>query len=172
MLVNIDESVRQVLGVLLKSPSKLDDKNFKINIDDFYENHHKIIFGCIYNLNKTGIKSTIDIVQLLSYMRDFNSKWYNIYLEKDVDNEFLDSIQNNIRENDFEYNCNRLRKNTLLSELEKGGWDISRIYDVSDSNKELNLNFESSSIDEILESLFTFDNQLRKKWYNYGNYGK
>lgn len=164
MLVNIDESVRQVLGVLLKSPSKLDDKNFKVNIDDFYENHHKIIFGCIYNLNKTGIKSTIDIVQLLSYMRDFNSKWYNIYLEKDVDNEFLDSIQNNIRENDFEYNCNRLRKNTLLSELEKGGWDISRIYDVSDSNKELNLNFESSSIDEILESLFTFDNQLRKKW--------
>lgn len=164
MLININSSVKQVLGSLLKSPSILDDKNFNLNMNDFFENHHKIIFGCIYNLNKTGLKSSIDTVQLLSYMKDFNLEWYNIYLQYDLNNEFLESIQTNIREDDFEYNYNRLKKNSLLIELDKGGWDISRIYDITGVNKELNSKFETSSVNEILESLFSFDNQLRKKW--------
>ncbi|MBP3931479.1 MAG: hypothetical protein J6D47_18185, partial [Peptostreptococcaceae bacterium] len=128
MLVNINNSIKQVLGSLLKSPSLLDNKNFNLNIDDFFENHHKIIFGCIYNLNKTGLKSSIDTVQLLSYMKDFNLEWYNIYFQCDSNNEFLESIQKNVREDDFEYNYNRLKKNSLLIELDKGGWDTSRIY--------------------------------------------
>lgn len=164
MLVNIDSSVKQVLGNLLQSPSILDDKNFNLSIDDFFENHHKIIFVCIYNLNKNGLKSSIDEVQLLSYMKDFNLEWYNMYLQCDPQREFLNEIQKCVRENDFEYNYNQLKKNSLLIELNNGGWDISRIYDRTASNKELNLKFESSSIDEILESLFSFDNQLRKKW--------
>lgn len=164
MLIGINNSTKQVLGTLLKSPSILDEKNFNLNMDDFVENHHKIIFGCIYNLNKTGLKSTVDAVQLLSYMKDFNIEWYNMYIQCDINNEFLDSIQKDIKENDFEYNYNRLKKNSLLRELHNGGWDVTRIYDVTGSNKELNLNFESSTIDDILESLFSFDNQLKKKW--------
>ena len=164
MLIGINNSTKQVLGTLLKSPSILDEKNFNLNMDDFVENHHKIIFGCIYNLNKTGLKSTVDAVQLLSYMKDFNIEWYNMYIQCDINNEFLDSIQKDIKENDFEYNYNRLKKNSLLRELHNGGWDVTRIYDVTGSNKELNLNFESSTIDDILESLFSFDNKLKKKW--------
>ena len=114
MLIGINNSTKQVLGTLLKSPSILDEKNFNLNMDDFVENHHKIIFGCIYNLNKTGLKSTVDAVQLLSYMKDFNIEWYNMYIQCDINNEFLDSIQKDIKENDFEYNYNRLKKNSLL----------------------------------------------------------
>jgi replicative DNA helicase len=41
MLIGINNSTKQVLGTLLKSPSILDEKNFNLNMDDFVENHHK-----------------------------------------------------------------------------------------------------------------------------------
>ena len=164
MLQDIETSIKQVLGCLLKSPNILNDNKYNMVLDDFPNNHQKIIYGCIYNQCKLGIKSSISVLQLKMYMKEFNSTWYDRYSKYDPNDSYLYELIECANEKDFEYHYNRVKKNSLLKELNLGGWDVSRIYDETGSDKELNFKFESSSIEEILESLMSFNNHLKKKW--------
>lgn len=46
----------QIIGILYKEPSILEDENYKFQIDDFYTDFHKILFSSIYNIYQLGAK--------------------------------------------------------------------------------------------------------------------
>ena len=58
-------SLVQVLGSLYNKPKIFEqDDKYKFNIDDFYDDFHKIIYSCIYNLWQLGAKEiTLPAIQ-------------------------------------------------------------------------------------------------------------
>lgn len=165
-MINLpNENLDEILGSLLKEPSILKNPKYKFDVNEFQENHHKIIFSCIYNMHKNGMTDEISSHQFMDYLRSFNIDWYDMYTSIDTSGVYLDRISTGASVKNFEYHYNRLKKFVLLRELQLGGWDISRVIDITNSNTELNMEFELKTVEELLESLFAFNNNLRKKWY-------
>ena len=159
------ENSSYVLGCLLKNPSLLKSKDYKFDVNEFDTNTEKILYSCIYNMYKSGFTDTISSYQLLEYLKNFNSQWYAMYTQYD-NGSYIDTLILNANLKNFEYHYNRFKKFILLRELELGGWDIRRVYDETNVNTQLNMEFESKTIDELLSSLFNFNHELKKKWYS------
>lgn len=158
------DNIEQVLGCLIKSPNIQKDQEYNLSMQCFKNPEHKIIYTCVYNMFKLGITSTIGPEEFISYLKTFSETYLNMYLEKDPNLKYFNKLSNDANLNNFDFHYNRMRKFILLEELDLGGWDINRIYDSTNTNKQLNFEFENKTIDELLESLFKFDNDLRKKW--------
>ena len=47
----------QVIGCIFKNPKLLErDDKYKFNEQDFYDEFHQLVFGCMYNLWQLGAK--------------------------------------------------------------------------------------------------------------------
>ena len=47
----------QVIGCIFKNPKLLErDDKYKFNEQDFYDEFHQLVFGCMYNLWQLGVK--------------------------------------------------------------------------------------------------------------------
>lgn len=159
------ENVSQVLGCLCKNPNILKNtKEYNLTTSDFEVNAHKIIFSCIYNMYKSGITDNISSIELIEYMKSFNIDWHKMYIEYDNDYSYLENIIKTSNIKNFDYHYTRLKKFVLLKELDLGGWDTRRVYDETNINIELNMSFETKTIEELLNSLFAFNHDLKKKW--------
>ena len=164
MLDKYIENVEQVLGCLLVNPTLQKQPEYNFSVENFVRGEHKILYVCIYNMHKLGITSTISVEDFVSYIQTFNETYFTMYKEYDSDFNYFRSLLANANLDNFDYHYTRMRKFLLLDELCSGGWDISRVYDVTNTNKSLNSDFENRTIDELLESLFKFSNDLKKKW--------
>lgn len=164
MLERYIENVEQVLGCLLTDPTlqKLPEYNF--SVENFEKSEHKILYVCIHNMHKLGITSTISVEDFISYIKTFNDTYLDMYIKRDANFDYFNKLISEANLDNFDYHYVRMRKFLLLDELLLGGWDISRVYDISNQNKLLNSEFENRTIDELLESLFKFSNELKKKW--------
>ena len=159
------ENSSYIIGCLLKNPNLLKSKDCKFDVNEFDSNSEKILYSCIYNMHKNGFTDTINSTQLLEYLKNFNYQWYTMYAQYD-NGSYIDTLILNANLKNFEYHYNRFKKFILLRELELGGWDIRRVYDETNVNTQLNMEFESKTIDELLSSLFNFNHELKKKWYS------
>lgn len=111
------ESIRQILGCLMKSPqllSQVDKYNFKLS--DFSNKFEKYIFSAINGLYYNGSKK-ITIVDIENYLNTddvaktiFNQYNGIEYLEDAIEFSNLES---------FDYYYNRLKKFNLLNELKR-----------------------------------------------------
>lgn len=164
MLIKYINNVEQVLGCLIQTPSLLKQQEYEFTVKQFHKAEHKIIFSCIHNLFKLGMTSTVQSDEFYSYLKSFNESYSFKYLELDPEFEYYNSLLKNANLDNFDYHYSRMKKFLLLEELELGGWDITRLYDFTNTNKQLNSEFENKTIDELLDSLFKFNNDLKKKW--------
>ena len=65
-------AVNEVLGSILTHPELL--KEFKITTNDFVETFHKLVFGAINNLAKSGVK-VIDAVAIDEYLSHYETQY-------------------------------------------------------------------------------------------------
>ena len=120
-------SIVQVIGCTFKQPQLLDytDK-YTITEDDFPEDFHKIVFGSIYKLHELGAEK-ITLNSIADYLSS-RPKSEAIFI-KQKGEEWLLKAEENANPASFDYYYNRLKKMTLLRELDKHGIDVTDIYD-------------------------------------------
>ena len=120
-------SIVQVIGCVFKQPQLLDytDK-YTVTEDDFTDDFHKIIFGSIYKLHELGAEK-ITLNSIADYLSS-RPKSEAIFI-KQKGEEWLLKAEENANPASFDYYYNRLKKMTLLRELDKHGINVTDIYD-------------------------------------------
>lgn len=117
----------QVIGCVYKNPKLFEkDDEYKFNSEDFYDDFHKIVFGCIYNLWQLGAKE-ITLPAIEDYLTQ-RPKMLAAYKAQNGQQFLLKSAEI-ANPNTFNYYYKRMKKMTLLRAYENLGMDLSDIYD-------------------------------------------
>lgn len=142
-----------VLSGLMSNPDILNNtQEYSVQVEDFPERYHKIIFGAIYNLHQQGIEeiTPVSIDGLLS----------TLPVQYDVFNsnggvEYLFKMEELGESENFNYFYNRMKKYSLLRAYSSNGVNISDIYDVTmvdvkESEKQQEI-FDVMGIEDIVK---------------------
>jgi replicative DNA helicase len=145
-------SIIQVLGSILKKPSLLADSGkYQLTNDDFPEKFHKIIFAATFNLYKDGTE-VINEFEIDGFLKDYDIQ-YNIFNKNDG-LEYIQRITEIAEVENFDYHYKRLKKFSLIREMDGLGFDVSQIYDDSiihpKEKEEMQEKFDKLTIEEIL----------------------
>lgn len=146
-------AIMQVLGCILKSPLLLaDSSKYQLTNDDFPEQFHKIIFAVVNNLYEDGTE-VINEITIDGYLREYDIQ-YSIFNKNDGI-EYLLKIQELAEESNFDYYYKRLKKFSLIREMDGLGFNIKEMYDdeiIDPKEKEkMQENFDKLSIEDILK---------------------
>jgi replicative DNA helicase len=120
-------AIMNVIGYVFNHPNVLElDEKYSITDDDFTEKFHKIVFGTIYKIYKSGIKDiNLQVVSNFLSQRPEAEAIFNI----NKGTEYLIKVSEMGSDNNFDYYYNRLKKMTLFRAYESLGYDPSKIYD-------------------------------------------
>lgn len=146
-------AIMQVLGSILKNPLLLaDSSKYDLEKDDFPEQFHKIIFAVIYNLYEDGTE-VINEITIDGYLREYDIQ-YSIFNKNDGI-EYLVKIQEMAEEGNFDFYYKRLKKFSLIREMDGLGFNIKELYDdeiINPKEKEaMQENFDKLTIEDILK---------------------
>lgn len=146
-------AIMQVLGCILNNPLLLaDSTKYELTKDDFPEKFHKIIFAAIYNLYNDGTE-VISEINVDGFLREYDIQ-YTIFNDNDGV-EYLYRIKELAEESNFDYYYKRLKKFSLIREMDGLGFDIKEIYDdeiIDPKEKEtMQENFDKLGIEDILK---------------------
>lgn len=123
-----NNSTMYVLGMLLRQPDLIHENKYILSTNDF-EGIRQIIFGAIWNLTLEGVQKVtpqdIDIYlkQSPTVYKDYNDNSGYQYLLK------LNELDSSFDISQFEYYYERVKKFTILRDLQKIGIDTSDFYD-------------------------------------------
>jgi replicative DNA helicase len=146
-------AIMQVLGSILKNPLLLaDSSKYELTNDDFPEKFHKIIFAAIFNLKEDGTE-IINEVTIDGFLREYDIQ-YAIF-NKNEGVEYLGKIQELAEESNFDYYYKRLKKFSLIREMDGLGFNVKELYDdeILDpkEKEEMQEAFDKLSIEDILK---------------------
>lgn len=156
-------SAMMVVAGLLNDPSLIHDvDNFRLTVNDFHNEFYRIVFSAINNIVMEGAENVtprdIDI-----YIGQYN-KQYKIYKEQ-KGYEFLLSLDPYVMTMDFgkfSMHYNRLKKFTILRDLESAGINTKEFYNPGVSFLEMdkeNEKLNTLTIDAIIAQV---KNKLNK----------
>lgn len=144
------QSENFILGSLLNEPSLIHEEAYLLTPVDFYNKRNQIIFSVIYNMTAQGVER-ITPQDIDSYLMRFPEQ-YRVYNENSGISALM-AISEVGRPDKkiYESHYIRIKKFTILRDLEGIGVDTSRFYDTTSLfNSEINEQFELLSIDDIL----------------------
>ena len=117
----------QVIGCVYNNPKIFEKEDkYRFNKEDFYDDFHKTIFGCIYNLWQLGAKE-VTLPAIEDYLSQ-RPKALGIY-KNNKGSEFILKAAEAANENTFDYYYQRMKKMSLLRAYENFGMDLKWIYD-------------------------------------------
>lgn len=139
-------------GLMAQSERLSQIKEYPLDLGDFPEKIHQIIYAAIKNLHLAGAKriSTIEIDGYLSNYSDL----YRVY-QDNQGSEYLFKLEEMGEPDNFAMHYERVKKFTFLRECFKSGIDVSDIYDdtVVDlkEEKERNDRFNEMTVQEMIK---------------------
>lgn len=143
-----------VIAGLMAKPERIGQREYQLDMDDFFESFHKIIYGAIVNLQDMKAEK-INHIEIDGFLSNYATQ-YKIF----NDNNGLDYLEKvmEIGESDnFEMHYRRLKKFSFLRECKKIGIDIRDIYDeeVVDlkEEKEQNDRFNEMSMQDMVKHI-------------------
>jgi replicative DNA helicase len=107
---------------------------------------HRVIFSTIEYLYKKDAKK-IDIIDIDGFLSKYNSQYKIFEANKGI--EWLNEAIDIANVETFHYNCNRIKKFTLLRKLRDEGFNIKELYD--EENEVKIKQFDSLKPEEIIE---------------------
>ena len=147
-------SILQIFGCLMQKPQFLSETDkYQLNLDDFYYKFDKFIFAAIENLYRNGANK-IQPIDVENYLQTNSTA--SVLFKNNNGIEYLQDAQYLSEVSNFEFYYKRLKKVNLLTRLQNEGIDISEFYIEDLTNPkafEINKNFETLEIDDILESI-------------------
>jgi len=121
-------STMYVLGALLRQPTLIHDNKYILTESDF-DGLHKIIFGVIYNLSVEGLVK-IKPADVDLYLKQYTAQ-YQAFM-KDSGLDYLQNIYGIVdatfEQSQFDYYYERVKKFTILRDLDSNGLDITGFY--------------------------------------------
>lgn len=116
----------QVIGCIFKNPKLLErDDKYKFNEQDFYDEFHQLVFGCMYNLWQLGAKE-ITLPTIEDYLTQ-RPKALAVY-KTNKGPEFILKAAEMANLNTFDYYYNRMKKMSLFRAYEEMGMDLTWLY--------------------------------------------
>ena len=116
----------QVIGCIFKNPKLLErDDKYKFNEQDFYDEFHQLVFGCMYNLWQLGAKE-ITLTAIEDYLTQRPKALATYKANKGP--EFILKAAEIANVNTFDYYYNRMKKMSLLRAYEEMGMDLTWLY--------------------------------------------
>lgn len=166
MALTDQNAALQVLGCLMKEPSLLAEVDkYKLETKDFTNRLHKIIFASIYNLFNSGV-SKISEIEIDNYLSGA-SKDQKIFFDNQNGIVFLQDCLELSDLQNFNYYYGRIKKFSLLRELQNKGFDISEFYCEDSLNRDydkINEKFDSCPlsyfIEEVRKKLVAIENDF------------
>lgn len=146
-------AVMQVLAGLIKDPFLFANNKYRFDIDDFQEQFHRIVYGAVEYLARSGMEK-IDYIDIDKFLQPYESQ-YKVF----CDNRGIEYIQKILEMYDpkkFDYYYNTLKKYSLLVLLNNQGIDTSDLYDSSvvnpDEQQKMQEKFDKMSVNDIITS--------------------
>ena len=116
----------QVIGCIFKNPKLLErDDKYKFNEQDFYDEFHQLVSGCMYNLWQLGAKE-ITLPAIEDYLTQRPKALATYKANKGP--EFILKAAEMANVNTFDYYYNRMKKMSLLRAYEEMGMDLTWLY--------------------------------------------
>ena len=147
-------SILQIFGCLMKHPQYLSESDkYQLTLDDFYYKLDKYIFAALENLYRGGANK-IQPIDVENYLQTNGAA--SVIFKKNNGIEYLQDAEYLAEVQNFDYYYTRLKKINLLNRLQEEGFDISEYYIEDLTNPkalDVNKNFETLEIDDILESV-------------------
>lgn len=145
-------AIMQVLGSILKVPTLLSEASgYKLTKEDFPERFHKVIFAAMSNLYHQGTE-VINEVAIDGFLRDYAIQYATFNENNGL--EYLEKISEMSEEGNFDYYYSRVKKFSLIREMDGLGFNVKDIYDndIIDpkQQEEMQEKFDSYSVDDIL----------------------
>lgn len=155
-------AILQVIGNVYNDPVILEDTDkYNITEEDFPNEFHKVVFGCIYKIYELGsTKITLEnIVDFLSTRPKYEAIFNN-----NKGDEWLLKVSQAADRQTFDYYYGRMKKMTLLRAYDDYGVDVSNLYDPDNildaKKKQLQEEWlDNSSLDQIAD---TIDERIEK----------
>ena len=117
----------QVIGCVYKNPKLFEyNDKYKFHEEDFYDEFHKIVFGCIYNLWQLGARE-ITLPAIEDYLTQ-RPKILALFKENKGE-EFILKSAEIANLNTFDYYYNRMKKMSLFRAYEDMGMNLAWLYD-------------------------------------------
>lgn len=143
----------QVLGCIFKNPLLLADSNtYQLTKEDFPEKFHKLIYAALNNLYSDGT-TVISEIDVDGFLKDYDIQ-YRIFNDNDGI-EYIARIKEIAELENFDYYYKRLKKFSLIREMDGLGFSVKDIYDdsiIDPKEKEaMQEHFDSLSVDDILK---------------------
>ena len=118
--------IQQVLGTLMVNPIILNDTDkYNLEVSDFPNQLDRFIFSAIYNLYVGGAEH-IHTVDIDNYLQ--SNPLARELLEKENGIQFLQDCEQIAEQYNFPYYYSKLKKLNLIKDLQKKGYDTSKIY--------------------------------------------
>ena len=167
-------AIIQVIGNVYNNGELLDlDDKYPITDEDFSNDFHKIVFGCLFKLYELGVKNFT-----LENINDFlasRPKSEAIYKSNKGD-EWLLKASGSAVSTAFDYYYQRLKKFSLLRAYDNYGIDVSDIYDVDNildvKKKQLQEDLlDNSTLNQIANKVDERIDAIRSEYVN-DNFGE
>ena len=147
-------SILQIFGCLMKHPQFLSESDkYQLTLDDFYYKLDKYIFAALENLYRGGANK-IQPIDVENYLQTNGAA--SVIFKKNNGIEYLQDAEYLAEVQNFDYYYTRLKKINLLNRLQEEGFNTSEYYIEDLTNPkalDVNKNFETLEIDDILESV-------------------
>jgi len=117
---------RNLLGRICNDLNIIRDSNYNLNIDDFKDYLHKIIFSVLNNLALEKDINKADGITIANYLKNFNVQYEYFISNQGVD--FVDTIMENSQFLSTDYCYKMVKKMSLLTAYKENGLDISYYY--------------------------------------------
>ena len=126
MIIVDRRTVIQILGSLMLKPSLLNDVDkYQLTPQDFQQPLDRYTFSAIYNLYAGGAEK-IHAVDIETYLQ--HNDVAKDLIEKENGVTFFQDCETYSDPNNFNYYYTRLKKFSLLKDLQKNGKDVSKFY--------------------------------------------
>lgn len=157
------------LATLMKEPSLLEESKIRLDRNDFYtkgeSKFHQIIFAAINNLYLKDGMGRIEPANIDEYLSNYPTMYETF--EQNGGIEFLYKIEEIANPDSYLRYATRIRKFSLLRDVQEKGFSLDDIYEVSEDpelNSHYQTKFEQLSIDEIIEHYEKIVNDFSSKF--------
>jgi replicative DNA helicase len=152
-----------IIGALLNNPTLVHNELYLVTASDFFNKRNQIIFSVIFNMASQGVER-ITPQDVDSYLMRFPEQ-YRVYNENSGINALMAVSEiGNPDLKIYELNLNRIKKFTILRDLESIGINTKRFYDKDALfNSDINERFESLTIEELVNTIKKDLNDIEDK---------
>ena len=148
-----------VLSCLMHKPLLLQDERYVFEKTDFYKPLQQLVFGAIFNMAQNGVeKITTQDIDLYLKQYDAQYEYYKINKGYEFINQCFQTAEGS-DEKQFDYYYNRLKKFSMLRDLEAMGIDTKIFYDTD--KDALNRDAEDDKLNKM--SLSAIGDKIREE---------